>query len=131
VSGSPESPPGASDCKTVDSVAFHSRTAGAGVQPESPETLPVGTKRAHEREQSLTFPAGRPTRSTATLLALRGGADNLLTVREAAARLHVSTATVYALAERGELPHVRISNAIRVLPADLAAYLARQRKGGR
>jgi excisionase family DNA binding protein len=39
----------------------------------------------------------------------------LLTVREAAAILKVSTATVYALVKRGELPHVRVSNAIRIV----------------
>jgi excisionase family DNA binding protein len=50
-----------------------------------------------------------------------------LTLREAAERLAVSTATVYALCDRGELPHVRISNAIRITPADLAAFLARFR----
>ena len=65
------------------------------------------------------------------LRAVDGGADRLLMVREAAERLAVSTATVYALCDRGELPHVRISNAIRIAPADLAAFLAGQRSGGR
>jgi hypothetical protein len=36
----------------------------------------------------------------------------------------VSTFTVYGLCDRGELRHVRVSNAIRIAPADLAAYLA-------
>ena len=35
------------------------------------------------------------------------------------------------LCDRGELPHVRIGNAIRIAPADLAAFMARQRSGGR
>jgi excisionase family DNA binding protein len=48
----------------------------------------------------------------------------VLTVREVAERLAISTATVYALCDRGELPHVRISNAIRIDPADLAAFIA-------
>jgi excisionase family DNA binding protein len=51
-----------------------------------------------------------------------------LTVREVATRLHVSTATVYTLAERGGLPHVQISNAIRVAPEDLEAYLSRHKR---
>ncbi|MBI3182075.1 MAG: helix-turn-helix domain-containing protein [Myxococcales bacterium] len=51
----------------------------------------------------------------------------MLTVRQVAERLGVSTATVYALVERGELAHVRVSNAIRVAPADLAAYLEARR----
>ena len=67
----------------------------------------------------------------APLRALEGGAGRLLTVREAAERLAVSTATVYALCDRGELPHVRIGNAIRIAPADLAAYVAGHRSGGR
>jgi len=37
------------------------------------------------------------------------------TVKEVAAILRVCTATVYAMVERGELPHVRVRNAIRVV----------------
>jgi excisionase family DNA binding protein len=48
----------------------------------------------------------------------------MLTVREVAARLGVCTATVYKLCERGELAHVRVLNAIRVTPADLAAFIS-------
>ncbi len=64
-----------------------------------------------------------------SLRALRSAVDDLLSVREVGRRLGVTTATVYKLAERGELPHIRISNAIRVAPADLAAYIASRRKG--
>jgi excisionase family DNA binding protein len=39
----------------------------------------------------------------------------LLTVREAARVLRVSTATVYKLCTRGELGHVRVLNSIRIL----------------
>jgi excisionase family DNA binding protein len=53
------------------------------------------------------------------------GEGHLLTVREVAARLSVSTATIYALCDRGELPHIRISNAIRISPADLETFLNR------
>jgi excisionase family DNA binding protein len=60
---------------------------------------------------------------------LDGSADHLLSVRQVAARLGVSTRIVYRLAERGELAHLRISNAIRVSPADLEAFLASKRKG--
>ncbi|MCC6810909.1 MAG: helix-turn-helix domain-containing protein [Deltaproteobacteria bacterium] len=49
----------------------------------------------------------------------------LLSVREVAAVLGVSTATVYALIERGEIVHVRVSNAIRVSAGAIAAYTAR------
>ncbi|MGC4116987.1 MAG: helix-turn-helix domain-containing protein [Myxococcales bacterium] len=54
----------------------------------------------------------------------------LLTVRDVAERLGVCTATVYALVDRGELAHVRVSNAIRIEPAALEAYLVAQRAGG-
>jgi len=45
-------------------------------------------------------------------------------VREVAERLAVSTATVYSLIHRGEIPHGQISNAVRVRPQDLDALLA-------
>jgi len=50
-------------------------------------------------------------------------ADRLLTVREVAAFLRVSTRTVYALCDEGKLPHIRIANAIRVQPAAVVAFL--------
>jgi excisionase family DNA binding protein len=63
-----------------------------------------------------------------TLKSIPGGAGHLLSVREIAARLGVSTATVYKLCDCGELPYVRVSNAIRVAPADLAEFIARNRR---
>jgi len=53
---------------------------------------------------------------------------HLLTVRAVAAHVGVSTATIYKLVAQGELPHVRVSRAIRVKPDDRAAYLARARR---
>jgi excisionase family DNA binding protein len=96
-------------------------SAGVGVQPfHSVSALrkPFGPPVVH----------GTPG-PRAPLRALEGGAGRLLTVREAAERLAVSTFTVYGLCDRGELSHVRISNAIRIAPAALAAYLAGQRSG--
>jgi len=46
-----------------------------------------------------------------------------------ACRLGVCAATVYSLCARGELAHVRILNAIRIAPADLAAFIAERRRG--
>jgi excisionase family DNA binding protein len=43
-----------------------------------------------------------------------GPPGHLLTVREAARLLRVSTATVYKLCARGELAHVRVLNVIRI-----------------
>ncbi len=51
-----------------------------------------------------------------------------LTVREVAARLRVCTATVYRLCEAGRLPHVRVSNAVRVSHLDLQAFLQTERR---
>jgi len=52
-----------------------------------------------------------------------GSAARLLTVREVAERLAVCAATIYALVERGEIRHLRISNAIRIHPDDLEAFI--------
>ena len=53
---------------------------------------------------------------------LVGEQPELLTVKQAAARLNVSTDTVYQLCEAGKLKHQRVGNGrgtIRILPADL------------
>jgi excisionase family DNA binding protein len=47
-------------------------------------------------------------------LVVRGEPGALLTVREAAARLRVSRATVYRLVQAGALPVLRVSNSIRI-----------------
>ena len=52
----------------------------------------------------------------------------LLSVREVAAQLGVCTATVYRLCDRGELPHVRILDSIRVAPHDLRVFIEARRK---
>jgi excisionase family DNA binding protein len=49
-----------------------------------------------------------------------------MTVAEVAQHLRVSRSTVYQLCERGELQHVRVSNAIRVSGSAIAAYLRDQ-----
>ena len=104
-----------------------------GASSRSAASSPVRGAQPFAAVHKKFVPAVSPGAAEAAgrLRALEGGAGRLLTVREAAARLAVSTFTVYGLCERGELPHVRISNAIRIAPADLAAYLAGQRSGGR
>jgi len=42
------------------------------------------------------------------------GVERLLTVKEAAERLRVCTATVYGLCKGGKLGHVRVGNSIRI-----------------
>jgi excisionase family DNA binding protein len=61
---------------------------------------------------------------------LPGGRDGLLSVRDVAAHLGVCTASVYRLAARGELAHVRVLNAVRVAPRDLEAFIEARRLGG-
>ena len=51
-------------------------------------------------------------------------AEPLLSVKEVAARLGVCRATAYRLCERGEIAHVRVSNAIRVSRHALDSFLA-------
>jgi excisionase family DNA binding protein len=53
----------------------------------------------------------------------------LLTVRQVAKLLGMCPATVYRLCERGELPHYRIRNAIRVDITEVKALLQRSRGG--
>jgi excisionase family DNA binding protein len=57
-------------------------------------------------------------------------AETLLTVREVAGRLRVSTATVYKLCARGELRSVRVLNALRISKSDLAALAGGAARGG-
>jgi excisionase family DNA binding protein len=69
----------------------------------------------------------RPCATTPTmedLFVLYGGRNRLLQVAEVAEQLGVCAATVYRLCNRGELPHVRIVDSIRIRPADLAGFLA-------
>jgi excisionase family DNA binding protein len=53
-------------------------------------------------------------------LVVQGNPEALLTVREVAALLRVSRATVYCLVQAGALPVLRVSNSIRILAAALA-----------
>jgi excisionase family DNA binding protein len=51
-----------------------------------------------------------------------------MTVREVAERLAVCTATVYTLVGCGEIRHLRVSNAIRIYPDDLEAFVTGKRR---
>jgi excisionase family DNA binding protein len=106
--------------------------------PSAPEALPVdlhGAARFGNPAKSLLHggaAGGGAVHREAGIGRLHapGVPPPLLSVREVAARLRVSTATVYKLVEAGELPHARIGAAIRVDAEDLAAYVARRRDGG-
>ena len=51
--------------------------------------------------------------------------ERMLSVKEAAGRLSVSTATIYKLCERGLLRHVRVCSAIRIPESALAEVSSR------
>jgi len=51
----------------------------------------------------------------------------LLKPREAAAVLAIGERTLWRLTAGGDMPHVRIGRAVRYSPADLAAFVDRQR----
>jgi excisionase family DNA binding protein len=97
------------------------------VIPQPPE--PTGT--APSRLAAPLLHGGNtPASAGKALRAVGGGKGHLPTVRVVAGRLGVSTATVYKLVAQGDLPHVRVSNAIRVAPADLDTFIARSRGQG-
>ena len=106
----------------MGSPAVHSASQGAGFTRNRDHT-PV------QRSQPLAantnpFAATFAATSSPALAGVRGGADDLISVREVAKRLGVSTATVYRLCDSGALPHVRVSNAIRFAPEAIAAFAA-------
>jgi excisionase family DNA binding protein len=72
-------------------------------------------------QENLTSVTGRRPK-------VRGLPERLLSVREAAQALGVCSAIVYRLVDRGDVAHVRVSNAIRIAPRDLTAYLAASKK---
>jgi excisionase family DNA binding protein len=51
--------------------------------------------------------------------------EQLLTVKEAARKYRVSTNTVYAWIYSGQLPALRINNAIRIKSAELSRIVTR------
>jgi excisionase family DNA binding protein len=70
----------------------------------------------------------------AGLLLEKGGGESaewLLSVKDVARALAVSTATVYGLCESGKLPHVRVLNTIRVSRQDLRTFIAAGTQVGR
>ena len=104
--------------------------ASEGTQAVSPGLAPDGSGSqvleilGEEVDASLDGVAPLPQDSTshgAPVVRVPSVGDDFLTVREVAARLKVSTATIYALIDRGELAHVRVGNSIRVSQAVLAA----------
>jgi excisionase family DNA binding protein len=73
-------------------------------RPFSPFPAPFGP----------TLAQGRHRKATAV---------QFLTVREVAAKVRVSAATIYALCAQGKLPHMRVSNSLRLALDDIEAFL--------
>ena len=48
-----------------------------------------------------------------------------LTVREVAAKLRIAPVTVYKICKQGKLAHFRVSNAIRITPSAVKAFIDR------
>lgn len=63
----------------------------------------------------------------ALMVAQKGQEEcGLLTIKDVAARLKLSTYRAYELARQGGLKSVRLGKSVRVKPEDLAEYLTRQ-----
>lgn len=107
----------AEDCPTVDtpSQSFVSSRLSGG--------SPVQPSQAFSAIAKHFVPDLSPGRVRLKVLA--GTGRPLLTVAQVAERLAVCRATVYALVERGELVHVRVSNAIRIAPDAVEAFIGR------
>ena len=56
--------------------------------------------------------------------------EPLLRPPEVARHLGISRAKAYQLIAAGDIASVRIGRVVRVAPADLSVYVARQRRGG-
>ena len=100
------------------------RSANGGAEAEGADREQQARETAARSDAPATVRPTATTPTVADLMALRGGRDRLLPVKEVAQELGVCAATVYQLCERGDVPHVRIINSIRVRPRDLAAFMA-------
>ncbi len=75
-----------------------------------------------ESTGSLAEPPKSTPFATRLLPDSRETAASLLSVREVARRLGVHPHSVYKLCDRGDLPHIRVLNTIRVSSEDLARF---------
>lgn len=99
--------------------------AGAGVVENSAAFALVDRSAALDAQcQRWVFRNPAPIEVLPVAVNAPHGAARLLTVRDVAAPLGVSTATVYKLCGRADPEHFRASNAIRVAPAVLDRNLA-------
>ncbi|WP_297623289.1 helix-turn-helix domain-containing protein [Nocardioides sp.] len=76
----------------------------------------------------LKFTNSRWGRTRGTGLAMSVSL-NLLTIRETAAELRVSVATIERVRKRGDLPRVKVGYATRILRRDIENYIEAHRDG--
>jgi excisionase family DNA binding protein len=55
-------------------------------------------------------------------------AEQLWTVREVASFLRLGRNAIYEMADRGDIPSLRIGSRVRFVPAEVRAWVARQRE---
>lgn len=91
------------------------------VPPRAPARIPG---RVGRRDPDPRGPAARSPRATGG-----GPVVRLLRVPEVAERLALGVSTVYALIDRGELPHVRFGRSVRVREDHLQGYVERESVG--
>ena len=60
---------------------------------------------------------------------IRGGTMKLLTVKEVSEILCAKPSTVYAWAEQGIIPHLKLNGLLRFLEDDIFHWIALQKKG--
>jgi len=117
--------PSDSKCGQEPLTAAFSLSQGLAIDVEGSGIHEVTQSSPSSRSQTLAA----ETKNFAALVlhdsAVRAvsGLDTLLTVRDVAAILRVCRDTVYRLCATGDLPHVRVLNAIRIMPADLDVLL--------
>ena len=116
-------------CTGLEPVASGVTGGLSGVAEPGNASQPLvisGTGAAEKRAVWQDFGGFRPPRVTPELQSpeVQGRPrPRFLSVREAAALLRVCTSTVYKLCAEGRLPHVRVSNAIRIPEGAIAACL--------
>jgi excisionase family DNA binding protein len=95
------------------------RVAGDGRPPLQPRTV------VSLNPSSIDVAQGRPAQPQAAAPPRRA---HLLTIEEAAEILAVSVRTMKNLMWHGQLAYVKIGRATRIDPADLDAYVTRNRR---
>jgi len=112
---------------TVPTTPNRSEPSQVGRMATAQPSQPAGPVSRGFATRLLPGSRSAPAPAGATIRVVDGSGVHLLSVRDVAARLRVSTATVYALCASGSLPHARVGNAIRIAPGDLAAFAAGRR----